>query len=60
MWSPAQKMRLTLLSCLRSVAHDIQDLSAREMLAESREDALLPQEEGLAEATMLCKAVPFS
>lgn len=53
-------MWLILLRCLKSVANDIQDLSARdcgELLAEGREDALLPWEEGLAEATMLCKAV---
>ena len=60
MWSPTQKMWLTLLHCLKRVAHDVHDLSARdcgELLAEGREDALLPWEEGLAEATVLCKAV---
>lgn len=60
MWSPTQKMWLTLLHCLKSVARDIQDLSAShrgDPLAEGREDALLPGEESLAEATVLCTVV---
>lgn len=60
MWSLTQKMWLILLLCLRSVAHDIQDLSAGicgELLAEGRKDALLPWEDTLAESTALCKAL---
>lgn len=59
MWSPTQKMWLTLQHCLRGVGHDIQVFSVRDCgQLLGREDAgKMPWEEGLAEATMLCKAV---